>query len=122
MSSALGRWANRNELGGFFLLLSLLIGVGRLEAQDYGSRLGTQRGGEVSFEPRGPGVLFGALDPSVRKWYVPQELYNEYQWRQWEYSNYARQPYQRYVNTALEGHYFYDIYGHYVTRDRKSVV
>ena len=116
MSSALGLWANRNELGGFFLLLSLLIGVGRSEAQDYGSRLGTQRGGEVSFEPRGPGVLFGALDPSVRKWYVPQELYNEYQWRQWEYSNYARQPYQRYVNTALEGNYFYDIYGHYVTR------
>ena len=116
MSSALGLWANRNELRGFFLLLSLLLGVGGLEAQDYGARLGTQRGGEVSFEPRGPGVLFGALDPSVRKWYVPQELYNEYQWRQWEYSNYARQPYQRYVNTALEGNYFYDIYGHYVTR------
>ena len=116
MAPALGLWANRNELGGFFLLLSLLLGVGGLEAQDYGSRLGTQRGGEVSFEPRGPGVLFGALDPSVRKWYVPQELYNEYQWRQWEYSNYARQPYQRYVNTALEGNYFYDIYGHYVTR------
>ena len=116
MASALGLWANRNELGGFFLLLSLLLGVGGSAAQDYGSRLGTQRGGEVSFEPRGPGVLFGALDPSVRKWYVPQELYNEYQWRQWEYSNYARQPYQRYVNTALEGNYFYDIYGHYVTR------
>ena len=116
MASALGLWANRNELRGFFLLLSLLLGVGGSAAQDYGSRLGTQRGGEVSFEPRGPGVLFGALDPSVRKWYVPQELYNEYQWRQWEYSNYARQPYQRYVNTALEGNYFYDIYGHYVTR------
>ena len=116
MASALSLWANRHELGGFFLLLSLLLGVGGSEAQDYGSRLGTQRGGEVSFEPRGPGVLFGALDPSVRKWYVPQELYNEYQWRQWEYSNYARQPYQRYVNTALEGNYFYDIYGHYVTR------
>ena len=46
-----------------------------LHAQNYGTRLGIQRGGEVSFEPRGPGVLFGALDPAVQKWYVPQELY-----------------------------------------------
>ena len=101
------------------LLLGFGIAVGfqhGVEAQDYGARLGVQRGGEVSFEPRGPGVVFDALDPAVRKWYVPQELYNEYQWRQWEYSNYARQPYQRYVNTALEGDYFYDFYGRFITR------
>ena len=50
-----------------------------LDAQDYGARLGTvQRGGKVSFEPTGPGVLFDALDPTVRRWYVPQELYSEY--------------------------------------------
>ncbi len=85
-------------------------------AQDYGSRLGVQRGGAVSFEPRGPGVVFGALDPTVKRWYVPQELYNEYRWRQWEYSNYARTHYQRYVNTALEGDYFYDFFGDYVSR------
>jgi hypothetical protein len=24
--------------------------------------------------------MFGALDPTVRRWYIPQELYNEYQW------------------------------------------
>ena len=49
-----------------------------LDAQDYGARLGTvQRGGKVSFEPTGPGVLFDALDPTVRQWYVPQELYSD---------------------------------------------
>jgi len=96
--------------------LVLLLSVTAAAAADYGSRLGVQRGGEVSFEPRGPGVLFGALDPAVQKWYVPQELYNEYQWRQWEYSNYARDPYQRYVNTSREGDYFYDFYGNFVTR------
>ncbi len=81
------------------------------------SRLkGTRRGGELTFEPTGPGVLFGALDPAVKKWYVPQELFHEYRWQQWEYTNYARDHYQRYVNTALEGDYFYDIYGSFVTR------
>ena len=84
--------------------------------QQYGARLGTiDRGGEVSYAPMGPGVLFGALDPAVKKWYVPQELFNEYRWKQWEYSNYARNPYQRYVNEAIEGDYFYDLYGSFVT-------
>ena len=63
-------------------------------------------------------MLFDALDPAVKKWYaVPQELYNEYRWMQWEYTNYARESfYQRYVNTSQEGDYFYDIYGNFVTR------
>ncbi len=103
-----------------FLGVGLLAVVGLtgvpVEAIDYGSRLGVQRGGEVDFAPRGPGVLFDALDPALRKWYVPQELYNDYRWRQWEYSNYARQEYQRYVTTTLEGDYFYDFFGNYVTR------
>lgn len=87
------------------------------QAQEYGARLGTvQRGGKVTFEPRGPGVLFDALDPVVRKWYVPQELYAEYGWRQWEYDNYARDTYQRFVRTAIEGNYFYDVYGNFLTR------
>ena len=86
-------------------------------AQEYGARLGAiKRGGKVSFEPTGPGVLFDALDPVVRKWYVPQELYAEYGWSSREYSNYANQLYQRYVSTALEGDYFYDIYGNYLMR------
>lgn len=94
-------------------LLSMQIAM----AQDYGSRLGiAQRGGAISFEPKGPGVLFDALDPAVRKWYVPQELYNEYGYRHWDYTNYARERYERYVDTALEGDYFYDLYGTLVTR------
>ena len=86
------------------------------EAEDFGTRLGVRRGGEVLYEPTGPGVLFGALDPAVKNWYVPQELFNEYQWQQWESTNYARDQYQRYVNIALEGDYFYDQYGNFITR------
>ena len=86
-------------------------------AQAYDSRMGrVKQGGKVDFSPQGPGVLFDALDPAVRKWYIPQELYQEYRWRQWEYSNYAREPYQRYVDTALEGDFFYDFFGNLVTR------
>ena len=99
----------------YSLLVVLLVNAA--QAQDYGARLGTvQRGGRVTYEPRGPGVIFDALDPAVRKWYVPQELYAEYRWNQWEYSNYARENYQRYVFTALEGDYFYDVYGNLLTQ------
>ncbi len=101
---------------GLVLGLVYLTLAATVLAQDYGARLGVKRGGTVSFEPSGPGVLFGALDPTVRRWFVPQELYNEYRWRQWEYSNYARAPYQRYVNTALQGDYFYDSFGDFVSR------
>jgi len=99
------------------ILLILLIEVTGVQAQDYGVRLGTvKRGGQVSYEPTGPGVLFDALDPAVKKWYVPQELYAEFGWKQWEYSNYARENYQRYVRTSLEGDYFYDVFGNLLTR------
>ena len=100
------------------LALCLLLGTAMtVAAQDYGARLGTvKRGGRVSFEPTGPGVLFDALDPALRKWYVPQELFAEYQWRQWQYSNYARQNYQRYVSTSLQGDYWYDVYGNLLTQ------
>jgi len=86
--------------------------------EDFGARLGIRRGGEVYYEPVGPGVLFDALDPAVKKWYVPQELYYEYQWIQGAYTNYARSAYQRYVNISQEGDYFYDLYGNYLTRGR----
>ena len=98
-------------------LLLAGLAVGAAQGQDYGARLGTvKRGGRVTYEPTGPGVMFDALDPALRKWYVPQELYTEYQWRQWEYSNYARENYQRYVSTSLEGDYWYDVYGNLLTR------
>jgi hypothetical protein len=86
-------------------------------AQNYGTRLGTvKHGGLVTFEPQGPGVLFGALDPAMKRWFMPQELYNEYGWKQWEYSNYAREHFERYVSITREGDYYYDLYGNFVTR------
>ncbi|NKB67597.1 MAG: hypothetical protein GKR89_11080 [Candidatus Latescibacteria bacterium] len=101
----------------YLCTLIVVLALGPLLAQEYGARLGTvQRGGRVSFEPTGPGVLLDALDPAVHKWYVPQELYAEYGWRQRQYSNYARSEYQRYVSTSLEGDYFYDLYGNFLTR------
>ncbi|NKB69126.1 MAG: hypothetical protein GKR89_18815 [Candidatus Latescibacteria bacterium] len=101
------------------LLVALLGGLAAEPGNaqtEYGSRLGVQYGTETSYAPQGPGVMLGVLEPAKRRWYVPQELYKEYQWRQWEYTNYARQPYQRYVETSLEGDYFYDLYGNFVTR------
>ena len=104
------------------LLLTALIAavtggdIGAQGREDYGSRLGVQRGGEVSYEPIGPGVLFDALDPAVRRWYAPQELYQLYGWKQWEYTNYARDLYQRYVSSDIEGDYFYDLYGSFINR------
>ena len=98
------------------VLLAVAIFSVSSHAQTYGARLGERRGGAITFEPRGSGVLFSALDPTVKRWYVPQELFQEYRWKNWEYSNYARAPYQRYVDTALEGDYFYDLYGNFVTR------
>ena len=72
---------------GAVVLLMLGVVVEHLPAQeDFGSRLGVRRGGEVYYDPVGPGVLFDALDPAVKKWYVPQELFNEYQWRQQDYN------------------------------------
>ena len=97
------------------LLAASIFAAGSAEAErDYGSRIGVRRGQSTSFEPHGPGVMFGPLDPTVQRWYVPQELYGQFQWRQWELANYARIPYQRYVNTNIEGDHFYDIFGDYV--------
>ena len=56
------------------------------------------------------------LVPSVRKWYLPQRLYSLYDWRQEQYSNYARNNYERYTDVFLEGTPFYDIYGDYITQ------
>ena len=106
----------RREYSAASILFGMALWALPISAQDYGARLGAARGGEVTFAPQGPGVLFGALDPAVRRWYVPQELYKEFGWKQWEYSNYAREHYQRYVDTNLEGNVFYDLYGDFVGR------
>ena len=65
---------------------------------------------------RGVRIHPGALAPNRRKWYLPQNLYYEYQWRGWEYSNYAREHYERYVQILLEGERLYDPLGNYISR------
>ena len=102
-------------------LLSMLALIAAMQAsevcgQSSGRLVGQRRGQEITYEPRGPKVLYDALDPALKKWYVPQELYELYGWQPWEYSNYAREQYQRYVNTDREGDPFYDLYGNYLTR------
>ena len=99
----------------WLVLLALVLPATGATGQSLDRRFGTQRGAQLTFEPRGPGVLFDALDPALKKWYVPQELYVDYGFRQWEYSNYARDLYQRYVNTNRQGGPFYDLYGNYQT-------
>ncbi len=98
------------------VLLFAVLSAQILEAQTRDRRLGRNWGGEITYEPRGSGVLFDALDPTVKKWFIPQELFVDYRYRQWEYTNYARDPYQRYVNVFIEGEPFYDLYGNYLTR------
>jgi len=78
--------------------------------------VGVRRGEHLSIEPTGPTVSFGALDPVVRKWYVPQEMFRLYGWRDWETTNYARDLYQKYVTSELAGEYFYDVFGNFVTQ------
>jgi len=59
---------------------------------------------------------FDPLIPTMRKWYVPQDLYYIYDWGGYKYTNYAKEPYERYVSTQLEGSGQYDIFGNWVTR------
>ena len=99
----------------WLVLFALVVPATGAVSQAPDRRFGTQRGAQLTFEPRGPGVLFDALDPALKKWYVPQELYVDYGFRQWEYSNYARNLYQRYVSTNRQGGPFYDLYGNYQT-------
>ena len=59
----------------------------------------------------------GAVEPRVIKRYIPQELYLENHWQTWEYTNRARRRrYGRFVEPALWGDYFYDVYGNFLTR------
>ena len=67
-------------------------------------------------EPRGVDVYEMAMTPAQRKWQYPQSLHKFYRWTGEEYSNYARENYERYVGTELEGFRTYDLYGNYITR------
>ena len=104
--------------GSSFLVLLLLAGTSvTAGAQlDYGNRLGEQERGPSRYGIIGPRVLMKSLDPTIKRWYLPQELFREYGRHQWSYTNYARQPYLPYVSRSHEGEYFYDYYGNLVTR------
>jgi hypothetical protein len=103
----------RRVLRGLAISLMVLAATA-VDAQE--QRLGRRWGAEITFAPQGPGVLFDALDPAVKKWYVPQELVADYGWVAQHYSNYARESYERYVGLTIEGQPFYDLYGNYLTR------
>jgi len=102
------------------LLLALLIGLGVANSAwsqpDYGNRLGHRVGDRSLFSAVGTAVQIGSLDPTVQRWYLPQELFREYGRRQWRYTNYAKEYFRRYLERSQEGSYFYDFYGDLVTR------
>ena len=97
-------------------LLVLLALAAPASGQRTGALMGIDRSVRPTFEPRGAGVLFGPLDPAVKKWHIPYELALEYNWRSGQYTNYARDPYQRYVSTSREGNHFYDVFGNVTPR------
>ncbi len=109
-------WTTRPVAIGAALVVLLCSAGSGAQSLDSQQGMGMRRGGELTFAPMGPGVMFSALDPAVKKWYVPQELFHDFGWQQGEYSNYARNHYERYVSTNLEGDNFYDLYGDYITR------
>ena len=99
--------------------LALIMGLGEIaegQRMDYGNRLGRRVGEQVRYSAVGPAVDMDVLDPTVMRWYMPQELFSEYGRRQWNYTNYAREPYRRYLSRNLDGNYFYDAYGDFITR------
>ena len=105
-----------------FVVVAAVLGMaGETSAQsgsrpNYGNRLGTQWRHETSFLPQGVQVELNSIDPAVRKWYVPQELFAEYRWRQWQTTNYARTDFDRYVAPEIEGSYLYDMFGNAVSK------
>ena len=95
-----------------FLLLIVLCGDLPLSAQvSTGANRPAREPGYYGVDIHG-----GALVPNRRKWFLPQNLYHEYQWRGWEYSNYARDRYRRYVDITLQGDRHYDPFGNYIAR------
>ena len=69
----------------------------------------------MSYYPAAPSIDGSTFDPSLKKWYRPQQRANHYRWR-WEETNYALQRYLRYLATDQEGDHQYDLYGRLLTR------
>ncbi|MEE2659685.1 MAG: hypothetical protein VX733_14350 [Candidatus Latescibacterota bacterium] len=84
--------------------------------EDYGDRLGVRTGDHWTYRAAGTTVQMDALDPSIHRWYMPEELFQEYGRRQWTTTNYAKERYLRYLDRQQEGFYFYDDFGELTTR------
>ena len=94
----------------------LVLGVAAVGAQlDYGNRLGINESDRVSYYATAPSMQGASFAPSLKRWYMPQEIASEHRW-QWQYTNYARDKYRRYFSPQQEGDYFYDIYGRYLSK------
>ena len=95
----------------------LWVGLaGATSAQsEYGYRLGERVGDHVVYSTRGVPIYTEALEPTVQRWYLPASLFSENH-HQWEYTNYARDHFLRYVSPTLEGDVFYDGFGSLITR------
>ena len=94
-----------------FWCVALLLSVGWVSTAGAATP-GRERGATSQVRIEG----FDPLVPTLRKWHVPQDLYYIYDWGGYKYTNYARDTYQRYVNTELEGRGQYDIFGNWITR------
>lgn len=90
----------------FLVLLHAPSATGR---DPYGSTI------RESTSLTGPIVFLDALQPTVRKAYLPQYMFRYYQGRQWETTNYARDLYKEYNPFFRSGDQFYDSFGNYVT-------
>ena len=54
----------------------LFVTAGAVNAQvDYGNRLGQRNDDRRVFSAAGTSVLIDALDPTIQRWYLPQELF-----------------------------------------------
>ena len=93
-----------------FFVLGLCLGVDVVWADTVDTGLSNP------YVTTGARISPSTVVPTLRKWYLPQRLYQLYQWKGWEYSNYARDLYRRYVDIELEGEPFYDMYGNYITK------
>ena len=97
------------------LAVALAVEPGASQS-DYGNRLGIRESGRAIYYSTAPSLRPDAFVPSLKKWYMPQEVANHYRW-QWEAgTNYARERYLRYLASEQEGVNHYDLYGRLLTR------
>ena len=102
--------ANPLANGRFRLALALLLGWAAAGSAQLETGLSNP------YYSSGTRISPSTLVPSLRKWYLPQRLYEMYGWKPEEYSNYAQQQYERYTPIALEGLRYYDQYGNLITK------